>query len=77
MAGTPITAAEALKAFKGADISVRTIRAIKVKGADGIEREVPEAKNRPLSEAGILSAVDFGDRVAITTSDGKKYEAKK
>ncbi len=72
-----ITAEEALKFFKGAKISVQHARRVKKKGEDGVEREAFETKSQDLSEAGILSAADYGDRVVIVTIDGKRYEAAK
>lgn len=77
MAATKITAAEALKFFKGGEVTVRITRAVKVKGEDGVERMVNEPKKVPLSEAGILSAADHGDKVVIVTIDGKRHEAPK
>ncbi len=77
MAGSKITAAEAMKFFKGGDIAVQTARQVKVKGEDGVTRPAFETKNRPLAEDLILSAVDYGDRVSIVTIDGKRHEAQK
>lgn len=77
MAPTQIPAADAVKYFKGVDIAVQTVRPVKVKGTDGVERDGSEIKNRPLSEDGILSAVDLGNRIAIVTIDGRRYEAAK
>jgi len=74
---TQIPAADAVKFFKGMDIAVQSARTVKAKGADGIERDTVEIKNRALSEDGILAAVDLGNRVSIVTIDGKRYEAAK
>ena len=77
MAGTKITAAEAVKFFKGADISVQTARPVKVKGDDGVMRPAFETKRAPLAEAHIHAAADYGDRVVIVTIDGQRHEAQK
>ena len=71
-----ISAADAVKAFKSAGISVRTGRATKVKGEDGKTRDSYEVKNVPLAEAHVLAASEIDGRVVMTTIDGAKYDTK-
>lgn len=72
-----ITAGDAMKFFKGAKIAVQDAKVVKVKGEDGKTREGFDVKNAELAERHIIGAADYGDRVAIVTLDGKRYEAKK
>lgn len=72
-----ITAAEALKAFKGSDVAVQTATPTQVKGSDGVMRDGFSVKTEPLAEALITGARDYGDRVVITTIDGQRHEAPK
>lgn len=69
-----ISAGDALKAFKGAAISIRIAKRIKVKGKDGKTRESFETKDVPLAAEHILSAADYGDRIVIATINGRKHE---
>ena len=75
MAGKKISAAEAVKAFKAQSIIVQVARRTKIKGADGKTREVFEVKDKPLAEEHVLAAYDHGERVVMTTINGRKYEA--
>lgn len=72
---TEIAADAAMEFFKGQAISVQTAEKKSVKGDDGVTREAFKTSNVPLREAHILSAADYGDRVAIVTIDGRRYEA--
>lgn len=69
-----ISAADAVKAFKGQSIVVQVARAVKVKGADNKVRDSFDVKERPLAEEHVLAAVDNGDRIVMTTINGRKYE---
>jgi len=72
---TEISAAEALKAFKG-KIEVQTAKAVNVKGENGKERDAYDVKMAPLATEHVLSAKRYDDgRVTITTIDGRKHEA--
>lgn len=80
-----ISAADALKAFARKEVQVTSFAVDKdgklvvkkVKGPDGIERAVRQVETKALSEAHILAARDYGDRIAITTVDGRRLEASK
>ena len=74
---TEIAAADALKFFKGQTITVQEARPAKGKDENGKPRSGYDVKNAPLAEAHVLSAKDHGNRVTITTIDGKRYEADK
>lgn len=69
-----ISAAEAMKAFKGKSITVQTARQVE-KDVDGEKKKVTETKDVPLSDKLITGAAQHDDgRVVITTIDGKKHE---
>jgi ribosomal protein S4E len=78
MAGTKISAAEAVKAFKTRPM-VQTARVgkVQVDAGDGkkTERDGYVTKDEQLSEKHILSAVKFDDRLVVVTIDGRKHEA--
>jgi len=74
---TEISAGDAMKFFKGTKIAVQDAKPVKVKGDDGKAREGFDVKSTDLAERHITGAADYGDRVVITTLDGKRYEAKK
>lgn len=77
MASTQITAAAAMKSFRGASITVQTAKPVKVKGDDGVVREAYKTDNVPLAEAHILGAAQREDgTVVITTIDGQRYETR-
>lgn len=76
--GTPIAAADAVKFFAKSNVMVQTAKAVKVKDKDsGKLRDAFETAMVPLAAAHILAAADYGDRVVITTTDGRKHEAAK
>lgn len=70
-----IDAAEALKLFTKQTISVQTATPVKVRGEDGKERPSFKTKDEPLAAEHVISAKDYGDRVTITTIDGRRHEA--
>jgi len=72
-----IAAADALKFFSRQNISVQTATPVTVKGEDGKERPGFKTKDAALAEDHILAARDHGDKVVITTIDGRRYEAAK
>ena len=72
-----IAAADALKFFSRQNIAVQTATPVKVKGEDGKERPGYKTKDEALAEDHILAARDHGEKVVITTIDGKRYEAPK
>lgn len=72
--GKQLSAADAMKAFKGKSIVVQVATPVKVKGEDGKRREGFETKGTPLAEEHVLSACDCGDRIVMVTIDGRKYE---
>ncbi len=74
MAARQISAAEAVKAFRSQSVKVRVATPTKVKGEDGKTREGFSVEMAPLTEAHVLSAVDYGDRIVMTTINGRKYE---
>lgn len=74
---TEVGAAEALKFFKNASITVQEAKAVKTKGEDGKTREGYVAEKVSLAEEHVLSAKAWpGNRITITTIDGRRYEAK-
>lgn len=74
---TEFGAAEALKFFKNASITVQEARAVKSKGEDGKTREGYATRDVPLAEKHVLSAKAWpGERITITTIDGRRHEAK-
>ena len=76
--GKAMTAADAVKLFGKVNIQVRVAKRIVVRDKEsGKSRDAVEAKEVDLAAGHILDAVDFGDRVVITTTDGQKYEARK
>jgi cation transport regulator ChaB len=77
MTFTEILAADALKLFKKAQITVQEAVRVKRTGDDGKIREAFDVAQRALKAEHILSAKDLGDRVSITTIDGQRYEAAK
>lgn len=77
MAKTKISAAEALKAFKGKSVEVQEARPAKTKGDDGKERQGFETKMATLAEKHVLDAAQHDDgRVTIVTIDGRRHEAR-
>lgn len=77
MAKKTIAAAEAVKSFKGASIEVQVATPAKKKGEDGKVRRVFDVAMKPLAAEHVLNACAYDDgRVAITTIDGKRHEAR-
>lgn len=77
MAKKTIAAAEAIKSFKSAAIEVQVATPVKKKGDDGKVRSAFDVKMKPLAAEHILNACSYDDgRVAITTIDGRRYEAR-
>lgn len=74
---TEISAGDAMKFFKGGRITVQEAKAVKIKGDDGKTRDGMDVKTVALNEGHVTGAADYGDRVAITTIDGRRYEAEK
>lgn len=72
-----ITAAEAIKFFGKRNINVQEAKPAKGKDDNGKPRTGYDTKSAPLAEGHILAARDYGDRVAITTVDGRRHEADK
>lgn len=70
-----ISAADAVALFAEQKIKVQTAKSVKTKGDDGKVREQFETEMAALAEEHVLSAKDYGDRVTITTIDGKRFEA--
>jgi hypothetical protein len=71
-----ISAEEAVKFFAGKKITVQTAKPVTVKGKDGApDRAAFDTKDADLAAEHITGAAHYGDRVVISTSDGKKYEA--
>lgn len=69
-----ISAAEALKLFRGQGIEVQTATQVMKKGEDGKERPAFETKMESLSEKHVLSAKKWDDgRVTLVTIDGQRY----
>jgi hypothetical protein len=79
MAATPISAAEAVKAFKTRPL-VQTAKPGKLKYKDDAgnekERDGFIVKDVSLSEEHVLAAVKRGDTVVVVTLDGKRHEAR-
>ncbi len=76
--GKAMTAAEAVKCFSKSSIQVMVAKRVTVRDKEtGKAREAVKAEQVPLAAEHILAATDFGARVVITTTDGKKYEASK
>ncbi len=74
---TEISAAEALKTFKGKAIEVQEARAVTLKGEDGKERPGFKTEMKPISEKHVLAAASYDDgRVTIVTIDGRRHEAR-
>jgi len=70
-----IPAGEAMPSFKSAGIQVQVATPAK-RNADGVARGF-DVKMKPLAAEHILRAVALSDgRVAITTIDGRRYEAR-
>lgn len=75
MASKQISAAEALKAFKGKRITVQVAKKVE-KEVDGQKRKVFETSDVPLAEVHVTGAREYADgRVVVTTLDGQKHEA--
>jgi hypothetical protein len=75
MAFIEIAAADALKLFRGQNVTVQEARPVKVRGDDGKERDAFETKIERLAESHILSAIHHENgRVSIVTMDGKHYD---
>lgn len=77
MTGKQIEAQEALKHFGGKGIQVQTAASIEVKGEDGKLRPAFKTATATLRAEHVLAARDYGDRVTITTLDGRRHEAAK
>ena len=69
----PVSAADAVKAFRSKSITVQTATPVKVKGADGKERDGFKVEMAPLAEAHVLAANDLGGRIVMVTVDGQKH----
>lgn len=73
-----ITAADAVKLFAKANITVR----MPVLDKQGAAMRDPDTKRiimvaEKLSEAHVIGVRDLGDAVSITVADGNKYQASK
>jgi hypothetical protein len=74
---TEISAAEAMKAFKGRSIKVQIAKPITAKAEDGKERVVLKAEEADLAERHIIGAAQYDDgRVTIVTLDGRRHEVR-
>lgn len=73
---TEVSAAEALKFFRSASITVQEAKAVKIKGEDGKTRDGYATRDVALAEKHVLSAKAWpGNRITITTVDGRRHEA--
>lgn len=71
-----ITADEALKLFANSKITVQTAKAVTVKGKDGApDKPGFKTDDVELAAEHVTGAAHYGDRVVITTIDGRKHEA--
>lgn len=74
---TEISAGAALQYFKGGKITVQEAKPVKIKGDDNKIRDGMDVKAVDLNEGHITGAADYGNRVVITTIDGRRHEADK
>lgn len=71
-----ITADEALKSFASKKLTVQTAKPITIKGKDGAaDKPGFKTEDVELAAEHITGAAHFGDKVVITTIDGRKHEA--
>jgi hypothetical protein len=71
-----IPADEALKLFAGKKITVSVSKPITIKGKDGApDKPGFKTEETDLQAEHILGAAHFGDKVVITTINGRKHEA--
>lgn len=71
-----ITAEEALKFFASKKITVQTATPVTIKGKDGApDKPGFKTDDAELAATHITGAAHYGDKVVITTIDGRKHEA--